>query len=87
MDNYDLVQRCEWLLVTANISPELDSRIRSLLYALDLDRLSRCVEWLQNNQHEPTDPAKQNVERWKAQRYWYLINHPGGYYCRENETP
>jgi hypothetical protein len=66
---HDLIQTAEWLLETANISPEWERRIRSLLYRMDSDRLSRCVEWLKQNQHEPVNPAKQNMQRWKLQRY------------------
>lgn len=69
MDLHDLIQQCEWLLLTANISPEWERRIRSLLYQFDRDRLSRCVEWLRANQHEPTNPAKQNAVRWRCQNY------------------
>lgn len=72
--NYDLIRQCEWLLPTANISPEWERRIRSLLYCMDSDRLSRCVEWLRNNQHEPVNPAKQNAARWVSMGYWKLIN-------------
>ena len=74
MDLHDLIQQCEWLLPTANISPEMESRVRSLLYRFDRDRLSRCVEWLRNNQHEPINPAKQNAARWRDAGYWKLIN-------------
>jgi hypothetical protein len=71
---HDLIQTAEWLLETANISPEWESRIRSLLYRMDYDRLSRCVEWLKQNQHEPTNPAKQNAGRWVSMGYWKMIN-------------
>lgn len=63
--NYDLIQRAEWLLATANISHEIEQRIRSLLYAFSRERLEKCVEWLQENQHEPTDPRKQFLKRVK----------------------
>ena len=69
----NLIQTAEWLLETANISPEWESRIRSLLYQFDRDRLSRCVEWLRANQHEPTNPAKQNAARWVSMGYWKMI--------------
>jgi hypothetical protein len=72
---YDLIQTAEWLLETANISPEWERRIRSLLYRMDSDRLSRCVEWLKQNQHEPTNPAKQNAARWVQMGYWKMINY------------
>jgi hypothetical protein len=71
---YDLIQTAEWLLETANISPEWERRIRSLLYRMDSDRLARCVEWLRNNQHEPVNPAKQNAARWVSMGYWKNIN-------------
>jgi hypothetical protein len=71
---YDLIRQCEWLLETANISPEWERRIRSLLYRMDSDRLSRCVEWLKQNQHEPVNPAKQNAARWVQMGYWKNIN-------------
>lgn len=71
--NHDLIQTAEWLLPTANISPEWERRIRSLLYQFDRDRLSRCVEWLRANQHEPTNPAKQNAARWVSMGYWKMI--------------
>ena len=74
MDLHDLIQSAEWLLETANISPEMERRIRSLLYRMDYDRLSRCVEWLRNNQHEPTNPLKQNAARWVQMGYWKMIN-------------
>ena len=69
MDSYDLIHTADWLLSTANISPEWDARIRSLLYHFDYPRLERCVEWLKRNQLEPSNPAKQNMQRWKLARY------------------
>ena len=71
---HDLIQTAEWLLETANISPEWERRIRSLLPNLDYPRLERCVEWLRNNQHEPVNPEKQNAERWVNMAYWKMIN-------------
>ena len=67
--NYNLIQIAEFLLETANISIEMDSRIRSLFFTMDYERLFRCIEWLKNNQQEPVNPAKQNMQRWKLQRY------------------
>ena len=72
--DYDLIQRCEWLLETANISPELERRVRSLLYEIDNERLRKCREWLIENQHEPTNPGDQNAARWVQMGYWKMIN-------------
>lgn len=81
MDLHDLIQQCEWLLPTANISSEWDRRVRSLLYRMDYDRLSRCVEWLRSNQHEPVNPAKQNAARWVQMEYWRMINDYSKFEC------
>jgi hypothetical protein len=72
--DYDLIQRLEWLLETANISPEMERRIRSVLYELDNDSLHRCRKWLLENQHEPTNPGDQNAARWVRMGYWKMIN-------------
>jgi hypothetical protein len=66
--NYDLIHQAEWLLSTANISPEIDSRIRSFLLSFSPERLKKCVEWLKENQCEPRDPAKQFIHRIKNTR-------------------
>ena len=67
--NFDLIHEIEWLLSNANISYELEQRIRSFLYRFDEGSLTRCRDYLKENQAEPRDPAKQNAARWKNMGY------------------
>jgi hypothetical protein len=63
--NFDLIHEIEWLLMSANISYELEQRIRSFLCSFDKGKLTRCRDYLKENQLEPRDPAKQFVSRMK----------------------
>ena len=72
--DFDLIHEIEWLLMNANISYELEQRIRSFLYRFDESSLTRCRDYLKENQAEPRDPAKQNAARWVQMGYWKMIN-------------
>ena len=61
----------EWLLSSANITPELEQRIRYAIPNFAPDRLARCVSWLRENQPEPRDPAKQSWARWRLHNYGF----------------
>ena len=67
--DFDLIHEIEWLLMNANISYELEQRIRLFLYRFDEGSLTRCRDYLKENQAEPRDPAKQNAARWKNMGY------------------
>ena len=67
--NFNLIHEIEWLLMNANISYELEQRIRSFLYRFDESSLTRCRDYLKENQAEPRDPAKQNAARFKNMGY------------------
>ena len=60
-----LLEQAERLLDTANLSPEMKEHYSGLLWAYSEHELFDIIRYLEGNQCEPSDPAKQFVLRMK----------------------
>ena len=60
-----LLERAERLLDTANLSPEMKEHYAGLLWAYSESELFDLIRYLEGNQLEPSDPAKQFTLRMK----------------------
>ena len=60
-----LLERAERLLDTANLSPEMKEHYGGLLWAYSESESFDLIRYLESNQCEPSDPAKQFTLRMK----------------------